>query len=96
MDDKEPWFINRWRPAMAWQYLTVCLFDFMLAPIMLTIWSAYTGQPYQSWDPLTIRGAGLYHIAMGAVVGVTVWSRGQEKLQWLNSSDTKPDNTREN
>lgn len=78
------WFNSRWRPAMAWQYLAVCLFDFMIAPIMMGIYSAYTGE-YHAWDPLTIRGGGLYHLAMGAVVGVAVWSRGREKIQLLNT-----------
>jgi UDP-N-acetylmuramyl pentapeptide phosphotransferase/UDP-N-acetylglucosamine-1-phosphate transferase len=76
---------------MAWQYLTVCLFDFMLAPILLGVYSALFGGEWHNWDPLTIRGGAVYHLAMGAVVGVTVWSRGQEKLQWLNNDgDNKP------
>jgi hypothetical protein len=82
----DSWFQTSWRPAMAWQYLIVCVFDFMIAPIMLGIYSAYTGD-YHSWDPLTIRGGGLYHLSMGAVVGVAVWSRGQEKLL-LNNTDS--------
>lgn len=32
------------------------------------------------WDPLTLKGAGLFHLAMGAVLGVAAWSRGQEKM----------------
>jgi hypothetical protein len=84
--NQEPWFQNSWRPAMAWQYLVICLFDFMIAPIMMGFYSAYTGD-FHAWDPLTIRGGGLYHLSMGAVVGVAVWSRGQEKMQTLNSGD---------
>jgi hypothetical protein len=88
-DPEEPntyltWFQNSWRPAMAYQYLVVCLFDFMLAPIMLGFYSAYTGD-FHAWDPMTVRGGGLYHLSMGAVVGVAVWSRGQEKLSILNN-----------
>lgn len=83
----QAWFASRWRPAMAWQYLVVCLFDFMIAPIMMGIYSAITGD-FHSWEPLTIRGGGLYHLSMGAVVGVAVWSRGNEKLAMLNNTDT--------
>jgi hypothetical protein len=30
--------------------------------------------------PLTLQGAGLYHIAMGAVLGVAAYGRSQEKI----------------
>ena len=37
-------------------------------------------RPIEPWDPLTLQGAGLYHIAMGAVLGVAAWTRGKEKI----------------
>jgi hypothetical protein len=30
--------------------------------------------------PLTLQGAGLYHIAMGAVLGLAAYGRSQEKI----------------
>lgn len=89
--DDEGWFSNRWRPAMAWQYFVVCLFDFMVAPILMGFYSAYTGD-YHPWEPLTLHGGGLYHLSMAAIVGVTVWSRGQEKMLQLNNNDNGGDN----
>lgn len=74
-----------WRPLMAWNYAIIVLFDFMLGPILLGIYSVATHQPYIQWQPLTIQGGGMFHIAMGAVIGVSAWSRGQEKI---NGSDT--------
>jgi hypothetical protein len=85
---EEAWFKSRWRPAMAWQYLVVCMFDFMFAPILLGIHSTLTGE-YHSWEPLTIRGGGLYHLAMGGIIGVAVWSRGQEKMVELNTGEVE-------
>jgi hypothetical protein len=35
---------------------------------------------FRQWQPLTLIGAGLFHMAMGAVLGITAWSRGQEKI----------------
>ena len=69
-----------WRPLMAWNYAIIVLFDFMLAPIGLSIYTVITKQPYIQWQPLTIQGGGMFHIAMGAVIGVSAWSRGKEKL----------------
>lgn len=33
-----------------------------------------------TWDPLTLKGGGLFHLAFGAILGATVWSRGQERI----------------
>jgi hypothetical protein len=66
---------------MATQYLIVCLFDFILFPILLGIYSVYTHSSYQPWIPLTLQGGGLYHLAMGAIVGVTSWAKTAERIQ---------------
>ena len=60
---------------MAWQYLVVCFFDFMVGPMY---WAWITHGASQ-WDPVTLRGGGMYHVAMGAVVGIYTWTRSQEK-----------------
>jgi hypothetical protein len=76
------WLKTYWRPAMGWQYFVICMFDFLIAPILNAMFFAlYKGVgQFEQWDPLTLKGAGLYHIAMGAIIGVTAWSRGQEKM----------------
>jgi hypothetical protein len=38
------------------------------------------GQVTSQWMPLTLQGAGLYHVAMGAVLGLTAFGRTQEKI----------------
>lgn len=79
---KEDWMRTRWRPAMGWHYLIVCVFDFIIAPILWSLLQAfYQGKVTEQWRPLTLEGAGLYHIAMGAVLGIAAWSRGQEKIK---------------
>lgn len=42
--------------------------------------ATYKGNVTEAWSPLTLQGAGLFHLAMGAILGVTAWSRGQEKM----------------
>jgi hypothetical protein len=29
----ESWFIKYWRPAAAWVYLSICVFDFVIMPV---------------------------------------------------------------
>lgn len=65
---------------MAWQYLIVCSWDFMLAPIAASLFAYWTNTPVITWTPLTLQGGGVYHLSMGAIVGVTSWSRTKEKI----------------
>jgi hypothetical protein len=78
----EEWFTAKWRPAMAWMYLSVCIFDFIIGPFFYAWFAWYTKDfaEFGQWKPLTLEGGGLFHVAMGAVLGVTAWGRTQEKL----------------
>ena len=77
----EDWIARKWRPMMAWLYMVICAFDFMIAPILWSVLQAYThGSVTTQWDPLTLKGAGLFHISMGAVLGVSAWGRTKEKM----------------
>jgi hypothetical protein len=90
----EDWMNRKWRPTVAWTYIVTCVFDFILFPIFWAVYSTTTGNVLVPWDPLTLKGAGLYHMAMGAILGITAWSRGQEKIQGAyassSSSRSKP------
>ena len=87
MNKEDSWIKNYWRPAIAWQYFAVCLFDFIIAPIMLTVFAYLTKTNLIIWTPLTLTQGGFYHLSMGAIVGVTSWSRGQEKMQKILNGD---------
>ena len=78
---KEDWINSKWRPTMGWMYMCICMFDFMLAPIFWTMIQAlFHGGITTQWQPLTLQGAGLFHLAMGAVLGISAHGRTQEKL----------------
>lgn len=80
--DNVEWLRNTWRPIMGWQYMLTCTFDFIIFPIGFSILQTmFNGIVSQQWHPITLEGAGLYHISMGAILGVSAWTRGQEKLQ---------------
>jgi hypothetical protein len=77
----EDWSNRKWRPMMGWTYMVICILDFAVFPVLWSILQAhYQGQVTSQWDPLTLKGAGLFHMAMGAILGVAAWSRGQEKM----------------
>lgn len=83
-EEKEDWMQKKWRPMMAVMYMMVCVFDFILFPIMFTgvqFWEVEAANDaFRQWNPITLGGGGLFHVAMGAVLGVSAWSRGQEKI----------------
>jgi hypothetical protein len=89
--EEEHWLKSYWRPAMGWSYFIICLFDFLIAPILNAVFFAlFNATKFQQWDPMTLKGAGLYHIAMGAIIGVSAWSRGQEKISVSTTTTQSP------
>jgi len=77
----EDWMQKKWRPAMGWMYMVVCTCDFVIFPVLWSILHAvlHTANMAQ-WNPLTLQGAGLFHLAMGAVLGIAAFGRTQEKI----------------
>jgi len=81
---QEDWMTKKWRPMMAIMYMICCLFDFALFPIMFTVvqfWEVQAANDaFRQWVPITLQGGGLFHVAMGAVLGVSAYGRTQEKV----------------
>jgi hypothetical protein len=83
--ESEHWINSKWRPAMGWLYMSTCFADFILFPVLWSLLQALNhGQVTSQWQPLTLQGAGLYHIAMGAVLGIAAYGRTKEKVAGAN------------
>ena len=82
---KEDWMNSKWRPMMGWMYMLVCMMDMVIFPILWSLLQTATKSPITQWMPLTLQGAGLFHIAMGAVLGIAAFGRTQEKLGGANN-----------
>jgi hypothetical protein len=82
---KEDWMNSKWRPMMGWMYMLVCTMDMVIFPILWSLLQTTTGTAITQWNPLTLQGAGLFHIAMGAVLGIAAFGRTQEKLGGANN-----------
>jgi hypothetical protein len=76
----ESWIKSHWRPMMAWQYFVICLFDFLIAPVFFAWFSWVTKTNMTQWTPLTLQGGGLYHLSMGAIIGISSYSKSQERI----------------
>jgi fucose 4-O-acetylase-like acetyltransferase len=78
---KEYWMTSKWRPMMDMTYMATIIFDFILGPILYNILQYWNpGQAVGMWVPLTLQGGGLYHISMGAILGIAAFTRGKEKI----------------
>lgn len=70
---------------MAFVYMAVVIFDFIIGPIFWSIVQIYGGSVALQWTPLTLISGGVFHAAMGAVLGISAFSRGQEKVETLRT-----------
>ena len=82
---KEDWMNSKWRPMMGWMYMIVCFMDMVIFPVLWSLLQTVQHVPITQWNPLTLQGAGLFHIAMGAVLGIAAYGRTQEKLGGANN-----------
>jgi hypothetical protein len=86
MFKEDNWIQKHWRPAMAVVYMAVIVFDFIVFPIFWSLVQVYGfGVVSLQWNPMTLYAGGVFHAAMGAVLGVAAWTRGQEKIQRLKT-----------
>lgn len=85
---QDDWMQSHWRPLMGIMYMIVCLFDFVIGPVLWSTAQVLTvGEITSNWSPLTLESAGIFHVAMGAVLGVTAYGRSQEKYAKIKSKD---------
>jgi len=70
---------------MGCMYMLVCTMDMVVFPVLWSLLQTFTHTAITQWNPLTLQGAGLFHIAMGAVLGIAAFGRTQEKLNGANN-----------
>lgn len=89
LGNNENWMKSYWRPAAGWIYLIICFMDFVGFPL-LSIFLPVVGHmfgiqlAYNKWESITLSQGGLIHLSFGAILGVSAWTRGQEKLAVMN------------
>jgi hypothetical protein len=88
-ENQEDWLQKRWRPLMAGMYLVVCTCDFVIFPVLWGILQILGhGRVETQWSPITLNGAGLFHMSMGAILGIAAWGRTQEKMAGVAANPT--------
>ena len=91
-----------WRDWLALVYITICLFDFVVGAVWWNLYVAsyyedcvargveqaicFNNIP-PPWQPYTLNNGGMFHIAMGAILGAAAWKRGEEKKNGTPASE---------
>ncbi len=94
---KEDWMQQKWRPMMAITYMAINICDFILFPVLWTLVQFAEEQAandaFRQWDPMTLQGGGFIHIAFMAILGISAWTRGQEKIEEIKQGkpNAQPD-----
>jgi hypothetical protein len=88
MKKNESWIHTHWRPGMAWLYMAICAFDFLIAPV-ITIILKSKGIDIEVWKPITLAEGGLIHLSFGAICGITAFGRTREKLNVASTETTE-------
>jgi hypothetical protein len=90
---KNDFMETKWRSMMGVMYMVVCIFDFIVAPIGWTFvqfWEEESmNDAFRQWDPITLYGAGFFHIAMGAILGISAYGKTQENLADKANTETE-------
>ena len=81
---------SKWRPMMAVTYMMINIADFILFPILFTLvqfWEVQAANDaFRQWTPLSLQGGGFIHIAFGAILGISAYTRGQEKVAAIEAN----------
>lgn len=91
IDQSEDYMTKTWRPQMAKTYRWICMFDFILFPLIYFAVqfneTEAANDAFRIWQPITLIGGGFIHMAFGAILGISAWTRGQEKIEAIKAGN---------
>lgn len=87
---QDDWWRNNWRNVGAAVYYVICLNDFVIGPFIFNTLQFYNpGQEVSQWTSMTLQSGGLFHIAFGALLGITAHGRTKEKLAGVHNDQSQ-------
>jgi hypothetical protein len=93
-EKKEDFMTTKWRPMMAIVYMAINICDFILFPVLWAVvqfWeTSAANDAFRQWQPLTLQGGGFIHMAFGAILGISAWTRGKEKIAQVENGSAEP------
>ena len=69
-----------WKPAFAVTYMLICLFDFIIGPVIYNVLQFLNpGQHLDMWQAVTLQGGGLFHMSAGAILGIAAFNKDKKE-----------------
>lgn len=65
---------------MSWVFVVIVAADFLVYPAILGL-IFKDATLLANWNPLTLKGGGIFYMAMSVFLGVYAWGRTMEKRQ---------------
>lgn len=60
--------------------MIICAFDFLIFPMLNAAFSEIYKVAYVQWHPITLTDGGVIHLAFGAILGVSAYTRAGERM----------------
>jgi len=87
---QDDFFHSAWRPLCAYVYLAICIFDFILGPIIYNTLQFFNpGQTVEMWTAISLQGGGILHLSFGAIIGIHTHSKTRERIAGVAPSSIK-------
>ena len=81
------WCRTYCRPLLTITYVAICIFDFIIGPILFNVLEYWNpGQAISAYQAITLQGGGILHLSYGAIIGIHTHGRTKEKLAELKPS----------
>lgn len=75
----------QWREWAAYIFLSICTYDFIIAPLFNQIMVAFFKLQYVPWQPLTLQSGGIFFMSFGVILGVSAWGKSTENTEIIKN-----------
>jgi hypothetical protein len=79
--NKDDFFQSALRPLLGYCYIVICLFDFVLGPILFNVLEFLnTNNAISAYTSVTLQNGGILHLSFGSIIGISSHGRTKEKI----------------
>ena len=81
----EPTWVNRWREIVAFAFVIITIYDFVLAPISVQIFDALFKANIPVWVPNTLQSGGMFYVAFATILGISSYGKFSEAKELIRN-----------
>lgn len=81
----EPTWVNRWREIVAFAFVIITIYDFVLAPIITQVLVAVFKANLTAWTPNTLQSGGMFYVAFATILGISSYGKFTEARELIRN-----------